>query len=128
MLRLCRNSEEPVTIYSLGFWSMHKVLEFGRIGVAQALGKSLTKAEAYRACFKDFLLNPQPLAKCEALGQALTSQELRYFKQAYYEVHKHTPWEGLAQRLSSPLVSNFCRVRRAYEEALQTRRANRSSR
>ena len=83
MLRLCSNSEEPVTIYSLGFWSMHKVLEFGRIGVAQALGKSLTKAEAYRACFKDFLLNNRDATKAKALGSVLTRQERRYLKQAF---------------------------------------------
>ena len=69
--------------YRLGFWSMHQVLEFGPIGQAEVIGRTLTKAEAYRACFKDFLLNNQDMAKAFALSKALTSQEFRYFKQAY---------------------------------------------
>lgn len=108
---------------------MHKVLEFGRIGVAQALGKSLTKAEAYRACFKDFLLNNRDATKAKALGSVLTSQEWRYFKQAFYLTHRHVAQEiGPLASISSSVVSNFSCVRRAYEEALQTRRADRSSR
>jgi len=83
MLRLCRSSEAEVTTYRLGFWSMSQVVGFGPIGQAQVIGKTLTKAEAYRACFKDFLLNNQDIAKAFALSRALTSQEFRYFKQAY---------------------------------------------
>ena len=124
MLRVTLTLSLIFDTYRLGFWSWPQVLEFGPIGQAQVIGKTLTKAEVYRACFKDFLLNAQHSDKCEALGRALTSQEFRYFKQAYYTAHKHTPWEGLAQRLSSPFVSNFSRVRKAYEEALQARRAN----
>ncbi len=83
MLRLCRNAEGEVTTYRLGFWSISQVVGFGPISQAQAIGKALTKAEAYRACFKDFLLNNQDMAKAFALGRALTRQEFRYFKQAY---------------------------------------------
>lgn len=62
---------------------------------------------------------------CQALGEALTRQEWRYFKQAYYLAHRHLTQEiGPLATINSSVVANFSRVRRAYEKA----RADRPSR
>lgn len=52
---------------------------------------------------------------CQALGEALTRQEWRYFKQAYYLAAKHVVMEvGPLPTLGSSVVANFSRVRKAY--------------
>ncbi len=97
--------------YKLGFWSWPQVLEFGPIGQAKVIGKPLTKAEVYRACFKDFLLNNRDAAKAVALSKALTSQEFRYFKQAY----KALPPCSFPSSSLNPSFWNYLEVVEAYD-------------
>lgn len=54
---------------------------------------------------------------CEKLGQALTRQEWRYFKQAYYLAFQHVRQEQKRWGLivNHSVVANFSRVRGAYE-------------
>lgn len=94
------------TLYRLDFDQVDKRQTLGRLGIAQAVGKTLTKAEVYRACFKDFLLNNQDAAKSFALGKALTRQEFRYFKQAYKALPPCTDF--------SPLFWNYLEVVAVY--------------
>ena len=95
--------------------------------------KRETKSAAYREVFYHWLrasddYNGPPVYDdylCQALGEVLTRQEWRYFKQAYYLAHRHVALEvGPWAALGSSVVANFSRVRKAYEEALQARRAN----
>lgn len=77
--------------YHLNCWSGFGG-PFGEVGFSR---KRLTKAQAYRECFGDYLRSKrQPNVHAVFMGSRLTKQEFRYFRQAFKGLTDRTAESG----------------------------------
>ena len=74
--------------YHLNCWSGFDK-PFGELWFSRV---RLTKAQAYRACFENYLQRShQPTVKARFMGVSLTKQEFRYFRQTFKSFTDRTP-------------------------------------